>query len=108
MFVLIPVSALSAFIEPVKLPLGIFLGGVLALLNLRGLSRGVENLLGTHSPAAKLVAMSMFRLLLLGGIIAVLAVTRSVNLIGLLVGFVIVYTLLLVEGLKISKEMNSE
>jgi hypothetical protein len=101
--VIVPLSLISALLEPVKLPLGIFLGGVLALLNLRGLKRGVENLIGTERPTVKLVFMSMFRLLLLGAVITLLAASRAVNLLGLLVGFTVVFALVMVEGLRMAK-----
>lgn len=103
-FVIVPLALLSAFIEPVKLPLGIFLGGVLALLNLRGLIRGVENLVDTYRPTARLVVMSFFRLFVLFAVISALAISRLVNLIGLLIGFTLVLGLLLMEGFEISKE----
>lgn len=102
LIVLIPVAALSAFIEPRKLPLSILVGGALGLLNLKGLSRGVENLVG--SSPARLVILSIFRLLILAAVIVILVAAKLVNILGLLVGFTIIFVVLLSEGLKISKE----
>jgi hypothetical protein len=104
LFILIPVAALSAFIEPKKLPLSILIGGVLALLNLKGLARGLESLLGTYRPTGKLVMLSMVRLFLLFAVIVVLAVYKLVNLLGLMAGFTVVFLLLIKEGLKVAKE----
>lgn len=96
-------SAISAFIEPVKLPLGILLGGVLGIINLRGLKRGLENFLGTYRPQGKLLFLSIFRLFLLFAVIVLLAVYRVVNLLGLLVGFTVVFSLLLFEGMRAAR-----
>lgn len=108
----VPLALASALIEPLRLPLGILAGGALGLFNLRGLKRGVENLLAVHAeagtapaPMGRLIFMSFFRLFLLGAIIALLAISRLVNLIGLLVGFTVVFTLLLFEGLRASREL---
>lgn len=108
----VPLSLAAAFIEPVRLPLGILAGGALGLFNLRGLKRGVENLLAVHAeagtapaPTGRLIVMSFFRLFLLGAVIVLLAISRLVNLIGLLIGFTVVFTLLLFEGLKASREL---
>jgi hypothetical protein len=102
LFVLVPVAALSALVEPKKLPLSILIGGVLGLLNLKGLARGVENLVG--SSAMRLVIFSILRLFILAAVIVILVAAKVVNIMGLLIGFTIIFALLLAEGLKISKE----
>lgn len=95
----VALSALSAFIEPVKLPLGVFLGGVLGLFNLRGLKRGLESFIGTYRPQGKLLVLSIFRLFILFAVIILLVKNRVVNPLGLLVGFTVVFSFLLLEGL---------
>lgn len=102
LFVIIPVAALSALIEPKKLPLSILIGGVLGLLNLKGLARGVESLVG--SSPARLVIFSIMRLSILAVVIVILVKAKIVNIMGLLIGFTVIFALLLSEGLKISKE----
>lgn len=102
--IILVASALSAFIEPRRLPAGVFLGGVLALLNLRGLARGLENFIGTYRPAARLLFMSIFRLLVLTAVLALLIISRVASVLGLMAGFTIVFALLLAEGFKAAKE----
>lgn len=97
-FALIPLSILSAFVEPVKLPSGIIAGGVLALLNLQGMSKGLEGLLGTFRPGKKLLLLSIFRLLILSALVVLLAVLELVNLVGFAVGFTVVIFFVLLEG----------
>jgi hypothetical protein len=104
LLVIIPLAALSAFIEPKRLPVGIFLGGVLALVNLKGLSRGLEGMLGSYRPTMRLLFMSLFRLFLLAAALAALIMTRVASVIGLMVGFTVVFVLLVAEGLRVSKE----
>lgn len=98
LLILIPLSLLSAFIEPRKVPLSILAGGVLALLNFRGLSKGLESLLGIHKPAMKLLFLGIFRLLVVSTAIVLLAFFRLVNLPALAAGFTVVVILVVVEG----------
>ena len=107
-FIILPMAALSALIEPRHLPIGIIMGGVLGIYNFRGLNRGLANLLGTHRPAAKLTLMGIGRLLIVFSMIILLAVTGVVNLVGLLVGFTVVLILLLIEGVKASRQEAQE
>jgi len=103
-FALIPLSILSALVEPVKLPSGILAGGILALLNLRGMSKGLEGLLGTFRPEKKLLLLSIFRLLVLSALIVLLAVLELVNLVGFTVGFTVVLFFVLMEGARAAGE----
>jgi len=101
----IPLAALSFLIDR-KMPLSILLGAFLALLNLKGLSHGVKNLLSSTKATLKLVILSLLRLTLVFAALVLLALSRMVNLIGLLIGLTIVFGLLLKEGLRASKEMD--
>lgn len=103
-FILIPTALISAFIEWRRLPISIILGGVFGLLNLKGLSWGVESLLHSEKARVKLIVLSLLRFILLSAILIVLAIFRLINLFGLLIGFSIVFVLFMKEGLKISKE----
>lgn len=104
LIVLVPMSALSAFIEPRKLPISILVGGTLALLNMKGLSRGLEKHLLTQKPVMRLMVLGMLRLGLLASVIILLAAFHLVNLIGLLAGFTVVLTVLLIEGFRLTRE----
>ena len=95
-------AIVSAFLyEPRKLPLGIFLGWVFGLFNLRALTRNVEGLVGSEKGAPRIVLLNIARLLMLSAAIFLLVYNRIVNVFGLLIGFTVVLALLLIEGMKV-------
>ncbi len=102
---LLPVAAVSAYFNWRMYPLSILIGGILGLVNLRGLSRAVENLVGTYRPTARLVIFSILRLAALAIILTVLIALRVVSIFGLLIGFTVVFFVIMKEGLKASKEL---
>lgn len=100
-FIILPVAVVSAFLfEPREAPLGIILGWLLGMFNLRSLTRNVRGLVGSEKATVKLVFLSMSRLLVLFSAIVLLIYYRIVNVFGLLFGFSVVFMLILVEGLK--------
>jgi diacylglycerol kinase len=103
--ILLLVVAISAFFDWRKYPLSILIGGILGLVNLRSLARGVENLVGTFSPTAKLVIFSILRLAALAAILTILIAYGLVSIFGLLIGFTIVFFVIMKEGLRESKEL---
>jgi len=102
-FILIPLAALSAFIDWKRLPLGILIGGVLALANLKGLAWGVEGLMGTQKAATKLVFFSFIRFFIILAILLILIWLKLINIIGVIVGLTAVFILFLKEGFKSAK-----
>jgi len=104
LLLLIPIALLSALIEWKKLPASILIGGGLALLNIKGLAWGVEGLLGTHKATVKMVFFSQFRLFMLFLILAVLIYLKLVNVFGILIGFTVVFALLMIEGYRLSRK----
>jgi len=103
-FIVLPAAALSAyFIEPRRVALGILMGWLLGIINLRQLTRNIEGLVGTEKATVKLVLLSMTRLLSLFAAIFLLIYYRVVNVFGLLFGFTVVFVLILVEGAKVGK-----
>lgn len=102
--ILIPISILSALFFAYTMPLGILLGGLLGVLNLKGLAWGVEGLLQSYKAQAKLLILSMLRFAFLAIAVGVFAVFKLVNLIGVMIGFTVVFTLLLIEGARVSKD----
>ncbi len=103
-YIIIPLAVASAFIEPRKLPLGIVVGALLAVINSRGMMKNLQSLIGTYKPTAKLIFLSIGRLLIMFSVIILLAVLRVVDLIGLMVGFTVVVILVVKEGYISSKE----
>jgi hypothetical protein len=107
-FIVIPLAIASAFIEPVKLPLGILTGALLAIVNFRGMIKNLEGLIGADRPTVKLVFMSIVRLVVIFAIIIALAVAKAVNLLGLMVGFTVIVVLVVKEGYIESQEEPPE
>ncbi len=104
-FILLPLALLSAFIEWKKLPMSILIGGILGLINLRGLARGVYSLVGTYRPTAKIVISTILRLGLLAVVLILLFALKVVNVFGILIGFTVVFVLIMTEGLRAAKDM---
>lgn len=103
-FIVLPAAILSAiFFEPPKLPLGILMGWLFGILNLRQLTRNIEGLVGTEKATLKLVILSMTRLIALFAAIFLLIYYKVVNVFGLLFGFTVVFVLILIEGVKVGK-----
>ena len=106
-FIILPAMLLGGyFIEPRKVPLGIFMGALLGIVNFRQLSRNVEGFFGSQSATAKLIFTGMLRLLFLGAAISALIYYKVVNIFGLLFGFTVVFFLIMIEGFRVSKEQK--
>ena len=103
MFIVPPLIMASFFIETRRLPLGIFLGWLFGIVNLRALTKNVQGLLGPENATVKIVILNIMRLLALSVAIFMLVYYRIVNVIGLFIGFTVVYTLILFEGWKAGK-----
>jgi len=104
-FILVPLALLSAFIEWKKLPFSILIGGILGLINLRGLARGVYSIVGTYRPTAKIVISTILRLGFLAVVLILLFALKVVNVFGILIGFTVVFVLIMTEGLRAAKEL---
>jgi len=107
--VVLAVAALiSALIDWKRMPLGVIVGGVLALANLKGIHWGVTALLNPETAStakAKLIIFSFFRLMLVFIILAILLYFHLVNIFGVLIGLTIVFVLIMKEGLIASKNL---
>ena len=102
-FIIPPLIMVSFFIETRRLPLGIFLGWLFGIVNLRALTKNVQGLLGPENATVKIVILNIMRLLALSVAIFMLVYYRIVNVIGLFIGFTVVFTLILIEGWKAGK-----
>lgn len=92
-------AALAAIIEPRRLPVGVIVGGALAIINIRGLTKGLYNLMSQPHPARRLFLAGSVRLMMLATIIILLAYFRLVDMLGLLAGFAVASMALVLEGL---------
>lgn len=108
LFVLIPIAIVSAFFEWKKLPVSIVTGGLLGLLNMKGLAWGVEGIFGSTKISGPMIAFSFIRLMLLMCIIVILIYYRLVNVLGILIGFTVIFTITLIEGFKYAKNLEDK
>ncbi len=99
--IILPSLAIASLYEPRKLPLGIFMGWLFGIVNLRSLTKNVEGLMGSESATPKILILNLIRLLALFAAIFVLVYYRVVNIFGLLIGFTVVFVLILIEGWKV-------
>lgn len=103
--VIVPAIIFSAFYEPKRLPLGIFMGWLFGIFNLRALTRNVEGLTGFGKAAPFVVILNIMRLALLFLAIFLLVYYQVVNIIGLLIGFTVVFIFILIEGWSIGRKL---
>ncbi len=101
--ILLPLALASALFEWKKLPISILLGGLLGFANLKGLSWGLEKFFGPYKPSGKIIFLSIVRLFILTCILIILAVLKLINLIGILIGFTVIFILIIKEGLQTAK-----
>jgi hypothetical protein len=106
--ILLPLAAASAFFEWKKLPISILVGGLLGFANLKGLSWGLEKFFGPYRPSGKLILLSIVRLFILTCILIILAALKLVNLLGILIGFTVIFILIIKEGLLATKEDSTK
>lgn len=104
LIIILPAMVVSAFFAGWRLPTGIMAGGVLGILNLRGLARNVEAFIGSEKTTAKIIFSSMARLFSLFVIIFAIVYFKIVNVFGLLFGFTVVFIFILIEGMKAGKK----
>jgi len=97
-------AALSSFLDWKVWPLSVIVGGLLGLANLKAMVWGIEGLISAYKASGMLVFFSMLRLFLILLIITGLLVLKLVNIPGILVGFTIIFTLIIKEGLVYAKE----
>lgn len=102
--ILIPATIVSAFIEWWRLPAGVLAGGLLALINFRGLVRGVRGLLGAGKGMGRMIFLSQFRLIMLFLVLGLIVYLKLVNIFGILAGFTIVFAIVLIEGYRDARD----
>jgi len=87
-----------------RLPHSVLIGGLLGLANLKGLAWGLKDFATLHRPSGKLIFWSMVRFFILAAILVILALLKLINFVGILIGFTVVFILIIKEGLRIAKE----
>jgi hypothetical protein len=102
------IAALTAITDWQKMPHSVLIGGLLGLANLKGLAWGLKDFATLHRPSGKLIFWSMARFFILALILIVLAVLKLINFFGILIGFTVVFVLILREGLRIAKDSSEK
>ncbi len=105
-FVLIPAAILSAFLPWENLPFSILIGGLLGVLNIKALAWSVEGILGTPYSSAKMLFFSQFRFVILLLALVVLIYLKLVNIVGIFIGFTIVFLQVLIVGYRQAKKSS--
>lgn len=99
----------SIFLKGQNLPPSVLVGGVLGVINIRWMARGLGPLLGETPPASKIWFLSAFRLVIICTIIIALAATGRLNLLAFLAGFSAVVAVVVWEGAQAArKEMAAQ
>jgi hypothetical protein len=102
------VSALTEITDWRKMPHSVLIGGLLSLANLKGLAWGLKDFATLHRPSGKLIFWSMLRFFILAFILIGLALLKLINFFGILIGFTVVFVLILKEGLRIAKDSSGK
>ncbi len=106
--ILLPLAAISAFYEWKKFPISILIGGILGLVNLKGLAWGLKDLTPASNPGKKVIALSILRFFALAFILLILAILKLINFLGILIGFTVVFILIIKEGLRFARESSEK
>ena len=102
------VAALTEITDWRKMPHSVLIGGLLGLANLKGLAWGLKDFATLHRPSGKLIFWSMLRFFVLAFILIALALLKLIDFFGILIGFTVVFVLILKEGLRIAKDSSEK
>ncbi len=101
--ILLPLSLISFFPTDWRFALSILIGGLVGIVNLKGLVWSVNALFGMERAGGKIVFLSLFRLLVVFSILIILAAFNVINPVSLLIGLTVVFAIILKEGLLAAK-----
>lgn len=104
--ILIPAALIAAFLPWENLPFSILIGGVLGILNIRALAWSIEGILGTSSVNMKMLFFSQFRFVMLALVVVLLAYLRLVTIPGVMAGFSVVFSQVLIVGMTHAKKSS--
>jgi hypothetical protein len=102
------IAALTDITDWRKMPHSVLIGGLLGLANLKGLAWGLKDFATLHRPSGKLIFWSMLRFSILAFILIALALLKLIDFFGILIGFTVVFVLILKEGLRIAKDSSEK
>ncbi|MFA5352866.1 MAG: ATP synthase subunit I [Thermodesulfovibrionales bacterium] len=96
----------SLFVADWRHGLGVLVGGLFGMVNLKGIVWAVTSLVGSHKAQAKMVLLSMAKLFVMFSILLLLSVLGLIHPIGLAVGFTIVVVIILKEGWTTARQIK--
>jgi len=102
------IAALTEITDWRKMPHSVLIGGLLGLANLKGLAWGLKDFATLHRPSGKLIFWSMLRFFILAFILIALALLKLIDFFGILIGFTVVFVLILKEGLRIARDSSGK
>lgn len=97
-FVIGILSIITLFLSNWRFSLGIVIGGIAGEVNLRAIVWSVRSLLGTKKAQTKMMVLSMFRLFVIFSILIILVIFKVISPYGLLIGFTVVFIIMVKEG----------
>jgi hypothetical protein len=103
-FVIGALAIITIFFRDWRFSFSILIGGLVGIGNLKGIVWSVSSLLGTEKAQTKMMALSMFRLLVIFSILIILAIFKVIKPYGLLIGFTVVFIIIVKEGLIAAKK----
>mgnify|MGYP001773666453 CR=1 FL=1 len=107
LIVTIPAIALSALITGgIRFPLGVLTGSLAGILNLRAIVRNVSSITGGQRITGRYIILSTFRLLGIFLLLFILIWKGIVDVFGILLGFTIVFVIIIKEGLREAGQMR--
>lgn len=89
----------GVFLTDLKFAFNLMLGGLTALVNLRGIVWTMQTLLGTDKARSKILFLSFLRLLVLGLFFVILGIFGFLVPFALLISFSLIFLIIFKEGL---------
>ncbi len=86
--------------------MSILVGGILGMANFRGMTVGLDSLLGSFKPTMKLMFLSVFRLIIIMTTMIVLVALKVVDVLGLAAGFTAVLVVIVAEGYRAARAVS--
>ncbi|MBF0327595.1 MAG: ATP synthase subunit I [Nitrospirae bacterium] len=98
-FIVLPLAVVSFFVFEWRFALSVIIGGLIGALNFKGLCWSVNSLLGIEKAETKMMFLSFIRLFIIFSVLVTLAALGILKAAGLLVGFTVVFIIIVKEGL---------
>ncbi|MCX7794421.1 MAG: hypothetical protein N2257_08500 [Thermodesulfovibrionales bacterium] len=89
-----------------KFSLGVFVGSLAGILNLRAIVKNVSSITGGQRITGRYIIFSTFRLIGLFALLFILIWKRIADVFGILLGFTIIFFMIIKEGLKEARQMR--